>query len=236
MARKAGVRRVVYTSSAAALGVPTHLRGHSSPSERHLWIDERHTWNYRPDFLPFGYAKYLAEREIQRAVALGLDVVIVNPTLIFGRCDIYRGSSSLITLVAERRVGFAPEGGLNCVHIDDVIEGHLAALEVGRTGERYLLGGQNVSYLQLLQTIARVTGAPEPGAVVPSSLLRGLIGPAKLLRPFLRLPVAPDLLRLAGYYFYYNTRKMETGLGIAEHRPISDAIAEAFAWFRGGET
>lgn len=231
-ARRAGVERLVYTSSFAALGVPAPGAGHASPPPRGMWVDENHTWNFRPDFSAFGYAKYLAEQEVQRAVAQGLDAVIVNPGLIFGRGDIYRSASSLINLVAERRLTVATTGGVNCVHIDDVVDGHMAALAAGRTGERYILGGYNLTHLQLLQTIAGITGVPEPTTVVPPGLLRGLVGPANLLRSYLRLPFSPDLLRLAGYYFYFNTHKMESELGITKPRPITDAILEAYTWFR----
>ncbi len=226
-ARKAGARRVVHTSSVAALGVPDAPGRNSSPS----LIDENHTWNYRPDFYPYGYAKYLAEMEVQKAVAQGLDVVIVNPTLVFGPGDIYRQSSSIINQVAERRVSVAIEGGINCVHIADVIDGHLAALSCGRTGERYILGGENLTHLQLIQAIAEATGAPRPTLVLPGWLGRVLSGPAGLFETFLSLPVSPELLHLAGYCFFYDLRKADRELGLAQRRPVKDSIAEAYQWF-----
>lgn len=234
-AQKAGVHRIVHTSSAAALGVPgagqKGLAGKNQPA----LVDERHTWNFRPDFYPYGYAKYLAEQEVQKAVAQHLDVVIVNPTLVFGAGDIYRQAGSIITQVAEQRVGVAVEGGLNCVHVADVIDGHLAALACGRTGERYILGGENLTHLRLLQIIAEVTGAPGPSMVLPTGLVRSLAGPAQALRTFLTLPVSPELLRLAGYFFYYDLSKSESELGLTSHRPVKDAIREAYEWFRQWE-
>jgi dihydroflavonol-4-reductase len=227
-AEKAGVRRVVYTSSAAALGVPDTTGKNQEPQ----LIDENHAWNYRPDYYPYGYAKYLAELEIQKAVAQGLEAVIVNPTLVFGPGDIYRQSNSLVVQVAEKRLSIATEGGINCVHIADVIEGHLAALACGKTGQRYLLGGENLTHLHLLQMIAECTGSPAPGIVLPSRLVRSLVGPAKLLKTFFSFPVSPEFLRLAGYYFYYDLRKAERELGLTQHRPVKDAIAEAYGWFQ----
>lgn len=220
-----GVRRVVHTSSVAALGIPD---AYGDPS---ALLDERHTWNYRPDLYPYGYAKYLAELEVQKAVALGLDAVIVNPSLVFGAGDLYRQAQSLITQVAERRLAVGIEGGINCVHIADVVAGHLAALERGATGERTILGGENLTHMQLLALIAEVTGVPAPNQVLPTRLLRAAAGPAELLQSFLHLPVAANLLRLAGNYFFYDTRKMQTELGIESTRPVRDAIAEAHAWF-----
>lgn len=224
-ARKAGVRRVVHTSSVSALGVPR-------ASDERLLINENHTWNYRPDHYPYGYAKYLAELEVQKAVAGGLDAVIVNPAFVIGAGDLHRQSSSVITQVAERRLSTAVEGGLNCVHIADVTQGHLAALESGRTGERYILGGENLTYLQLLQLIARVTGVPGPNLVLPAGLLHRLTWPAQVLGPFLTLPVSPEMFRLAGYHFFYDLSKAETELGLNVHRSIEEAIAEAHAWFQ----
>jgi dihydroflavonol-4-reductase len=119
-ARLAGVRRFVYTSSVAALGIPEKIA--RSNQDHPAFIDEHHTWNIPPESYPYGYAKYLAELEVQKAVAMGLDAVIVNPALVFGAGDIYRQAGSVITQVAERRLSVATEGGINCVHIADVTE------------------------------------------------------------------------------------------------------------------
>lgn len=223
-ARKSGVRRVVLTSSVAALGVPEL----GVPS----LLNENHTWNLRPDYYPYGYAKYLAELEGQKAVALGQDVVTVNPSLVFGRGDLYRQSHSIVMQVAQRKVGVAIEGGVNVVHIDDVVAGHLAALERGQTGERYILAGENMSYLTLLQRIAAVVGAPAPNLVLPAGLVRTLGGLARLFKNYLDLPVSPEYFHLAGYYFYFDSRKAQEALGLPPPRPAEEAIAEAYAWFR----
>lgn len=224
-ARQAGVRRVVHTSSVAALGIP-HRNG-----QQPALIDELHTWNYHPAYYPYGYAKYLAELEVQKAVGLGLDVVIVNPTVVFGPGDIYRQSKSTVIQVAERRLTVGTEGGINCVHISDVIDGHLAALAGGKTGERYILGGENLTYLQLLQLIAGVTGVPAPKTVMPAWLLRSFVAPARVLRSFIDLPFPTELLRLAGIYFFYDLKKAASELGLTSHRPVEDALREAYAWF-----
>ncbi len=227
-ARKANIRRVIHTSSVAALGVPDSA---GQGSEAQL-INENHAWNYRPDYYPYGYAKYLAEQEVQKAVAQGLDVVIVNPTLVFGPGDVYRQSSSIITQVAEKRLSVSIEGGVNCVHIADVVDGHLAALDCGKTGQRYILGGENLTHLQMLQMIAEVAGVPGPSMVLPNWLVRAAARPARLLQAFLSLPVSPDLLRMAGYFLYYDLHKAERDLGLAQHRPVKDAFEEAYRWFK----
>lgn len=225
-ARKAGVRRVVHTSTAATLGMPDQ----SFPGQTEL-LNENHAWNIRPDDYPYGYAKYLAEQEVQKAVAQGLDVVIVNPCLVFGAGDLYRQASSLITQVADRHLTVVTEGGVNCVHIEDVVRGHLAALDCGRTGERYILGSENLSFRQLLQMIAGAAGVPAPHRMVPASLLRAMAGPAQLLHSYLSLPVSPEMLRMAGYNFFYDLHKAEKELGLTQRRPVQEAIQEAYAWY-----
>lgn len=223
-AREAGVRRVVHTSSVAALGVPEYR----SPFP----INENHTWNYRPERYPYGYAKYLAELEVQRAVAQGLDAVIVNPALVFGAGDVYRQSRSLLRQVAARRFPFSVEGGLNVVHIDDVIEGHLAALEHGRTGERYILGGENLSLHAMLSLAASVVGVPPPTLVLPAGIVRAAAIPLNAFQRFLNLPVPVETLHLAGYYFYFDTTKARRELGIALERSARQAFADAWEWMR----
>jgi len=231
-AQKAGVHRIVHTSSVAALGIPEPGQISRDGSNQPALIDERHTWNCPPEFYPYGYAKYLAEQEVQNAVARHMDIVIVNPTLVFGAGDIYRQAGSIVTQVAERRINFVVEGGVNGAHIDDVVDGHLAALACGQTGERYILGGENLTHLQLVQLIAQITGAPEPGLVLPTGLVRSLAGPAQALRAFLNLPVSPNLLRMAGYHFFYDIQKSQAELGLTRTRPVKEAIQDAFEWFQ----
>ncbi len=230
-AQEAGVRRVVHTSSVAALGVPEQS---PDPDTVTLlpFIDESHTWNYRAEAWHYGYAKYLSELEVQKAVAAGLDAVIVNPSVVFGAGDIYRRDSSVIMTIARRKLGVLVEGGLNAVHIQDVVQGHLAALECGRCGERYILAGENLTIVELIRKIAAVVGAPAPGLVLPAGLVRRAVSVIRLLQPFLDLPVGANDLRLAGNYFYYDTRKAQVELGLPPPRPLEDAIREAYDWFR----
>lgn len=225
-ARRAGVRRVVHTSSVAALGVPErYARG--TPS----LMNENHSWNYRADHWPYGYSKHLAEMEVQRAVAQGLDVVIVNPSVVIGPGDIYRQTTSLVVRVANHRLPGVVEGGLNVVALSDVVQGHLAALERGKSGERYILGGHNMTHAVLVQKIAQAAGVSAPVMIFPAGLLRAISQPVGWIESFLDLPVEASLLRLAGQYLYYDTRRAQTVLGLPSPRPIEEAIEEALAWF-----
>lgn len=229
-AQQAGVSRVVHTSSAAALGIPETPPGGKVNAPTPL--NEMHTWNYRPERWPYGYSKYLAELEVQRAVANGLDVVIVNPAVVLGAGDIYRQATSPVVQVARGRLSVATTGGLNIVHIDDVTSGHIAALENGKTGERYLLTGENLTLLEFLRKIAAVAGVRPPGLVFPAWLVRTLAVPASWLQSVLNLPFGISELRNAGRYFYYDNRRSQTALKLTAPRSAEDAVREAYEWFK----
>ena len=137
-AQAAGVRRVVHTSSVAALGVPEKGPWQARKASTGIaptfsgLMDENHTWNYPHTRWIYGYAKYLAELEVQNAVSAGLDAVIVNPSLVFGPGDIYRMTNSLIVAAAHKRIPpVSIPGGLNVVAIEDVVAGHLVRVDIG---------------------------------------------------------------------------------------------------------
>jgi dihydroflavonol-4-reductase len=235
-AQEAGVRRVVHTSSVAALGVPEVAQTGSGQAGEAtnlaLLIDERHTWNYPPHWWFYGHAKYLAEMQVQKAVARGLDVVIVNPAVVLGAGDINRVSGDVIIHAAQGHIPVAVPGGLNIVHIEDVVRGHLAALAYGRTGERYILGGENMTHLHFLKITAEVVGSHPPRLVLPSKLTRSLVWPAALAGRFLPLPISADSFHRAGYFFYYDTLKARLQLGMKDTLPARQAISDAFTWYR----
>lgn len=223
-AKDAGVRRVVHTSSVAALGIPEG----SSPN---LLLDENHTWNAAPDVYPYGYAKYLAELEVQKAVAAGLDVVIVNPTAVFGAGDLYRQASSVIVHFAHGHLPITVRGGINVVHLQDVVDGHLAALERGQSGQRYILGGWNLTHTEFLRRLAEIAQVPPPVMELPVGLVRAAATPLGWLDTFLDLPLESHQFRFAGKFFYYRCTKAQTELGLPEPRPAEDALREAYDWF-----
>ena len=224
-AQDAGVRRFIHTSSVAALGTPEIGLKYTLP------FDEKHAWNCRADHWPYGYAKYLAELEVQKAVAHGLDAVIVNPSIVIGPGDIYRQTSSILVQVARRRVPALIEGGLNVVHIQDVVAGHLACIDRGRRGERYILGGENLTHLQFIQQIVEVTGGQVPSLMLPAGVARGLAFPLRLAESFIEMPISSQMLNLAGYHFYYDTSKAQVELGLEPALSAKQAITDAYDWF-----
>jgi len=231
-ALEAGVRRVVYTSCVMALGVPEDPVGRRGQP---VLLNENHTWNYRGDRWPIGYAKYMAEMEVQKALARGLDVVTVNPGFLIGAQDAHRQTTSLVLQIAKGRLPFLLAGGMNFVHVMDVVEGHLAAMRSGRSGERYILGGENLSYVALARKTAEIAEVNPPVLVLPGGVAKFMLRPMRFFQRFLNLPVGVDTLNVAGYLFFYDNRKARTELGLKPPRPIEDAIKEALEWFQQGE-
>lgn len=225
----AGVQRVVYTSSVAAFGLPASIPKNEHPP---LLMNENHAWNYRPEWWRYGHAKHLAEMEIQKAVARGLDSVIVNPSMVLGPGDINRISGEIVIQVARGIVRFGISGGMNAVHIDDVVRGHLLALERGRMGERYILGGGNHTYLDFIQTTARIVGVRPPTKIIPAWLLRPAAGPLDLLCRLVPMPFNGDLLRFSGHYLYYDTKKAQQELGLTGLRSVQTALQDTYDWYR----
>ena len=229
-ALEAGVGKFVHTSSAASLGIPEPCPSNRL-SDLHVRMDENHTWNMRPDFWPYGYSKYLAEMEVQKAVSRGLDAVIVNPTVILGAGDLYRQTTSIVVQVARHRIPVLIEGGLNVVHIEDVVKGHLNALEYGGQGKRYLLAGTNLTITALIEEIGKIAGVSTPSVCMPGGAARRLANFLKLFQSFLTLPVSPDQFRLAGNYFYYDNARALEELRLPEPKNVRSAIQDAHDWF-----
>ncbi len=230
-ALKNGVKKFIHTSSVAALGIPQFPSERTAPEET-AHMDENHTWNYRSDHWPYGYSKYLAELEVQKGVALGLDAVIINPSYVVGPGDIYRKTSSPIIQIARQRFPIMPTGGLNIVHIDDVVNCHLQALEYGSPGERYIIAGDNLTLMDFIQKVASIANVPSPRWLVPGNLLRFLAPLIQWLNPLLDISIPVELLRLAGYGFYYNTNKAITSLHLPALKSSDKAIQDALDWFR----
>jgi len=228
-AMQAGVKRVVYTSSVASLGVPAvKVPGEHPP----LLMNENHAWNYRPESFRYGHAKHLAEMEVQKAVAQGLDAVIVNPSMVFGPGDVNRISGEIVVQVARGIVRFSLPGGMNGIHVNDAIRGHLLALERGRCGERYILGAENKTFLEFIRITAEVVGRAPPKFVIPSWILQPLASPLDLLCRFVPMPFNGDLLRFSNQLMYYDTRKAQHELGLTDLLPVRTALQDAYQWYQ----
>jgi dihydroflavonol-4-reductase len=163
----------------------------------------------------------------------GLPAVIVNPSTPVGPRDIKPTPTGRI--VVEAATGRMPafvDTGLNLVHVDDVAAGHLLALEKGRLGERYILGGQNASLRELLAAIAALVGRRAPTLSLPRTPLFPLAYAAEgLARITGREPfVTRDALKMAAHHMFFTSAKAEAELGY-HARPYEGALADALAWF-----
>jgi dihydroflavonol-4-reductase len=220
----AGVERVVYTSSVATLGlVPDGPANEETPS------------NVEDMIGPYKRSKFQAEEVVRDLIARrGLPAVIVNPSTPVGPRD--RKPTPTGRLVLESARGHMPgyvETGLNIVHVDDVAAGHLAAAELGRVGERYILGGENLSLARILAEVAQAAGTRAPRIRVPYTVAYPVAIGAELLarlsgrKPFITL----DGVRMARKKMYFTSEKASRELGYTP-RPARHAIADAVSWFK----
>ncbi|MFQ5984285.1 MAG: hopanoid-associated sugar epimerase [Alphaproteobacteria bacterium] len=225
-AAEAGVTRIVYTSSVATLGF--NPDGSPADEDTPVTIDDM-IGHYKR-------SKFLAEAEVRGLVEEGgLPAVIVNPSTPVGPRDIKPTPSG--RMVVEAAAGRMPayvDTGLNLVHVDDVADGHLLAFERGGPGERYILGGQNMTLREILASIARLIGRSPPRirlshvVVLPAAYaaeawvrLRGRGEPL----------VNVDSVRMARKRMFYSADKARRELGF-DPRPAAEALCDAVDWFR----
>ncbi len=223
-AKAARVPRVVHTSSVAAIGVRSDGRPaderHQSPLEALVGVYKR--------------SKYLAEEAARAAVRDGLDVVIVNPSTPLGPWD--RKPTPTGEIVVRFATGKMPayvETGLNVVDVRDVARGHLLAYAHGRTGERYILGNENLTLRVLLERLAPLVGRPAPRVRVPHALaLAYAYGAEAVSGPLgVQSSVQVEAVRMSRQRMYYQSAKAERELGYAPG-PLARALADAVTWFR----
>jgi dihydroflavonol-4-reductase len=221
-----GVSRIVYTSSVATLG----LNADGTPANEETPVSIT-------DMIgPYKRSKFLAEEAVQKLIAeTGAAIVIVNPSTPIGPGDIKPTPTG--RMVVEAAAGKMPayvDTGLNIVHVDDVAAGHLLAFEKGIAGQRYVLGGENLSLKAILSEIAHLSGRPAPRFKIPHDLILPIAFAAEAWtrlsggdEPFVTI----DGVRMAKKKMFFASDKAETELGYS-HRPATKAISYALSWFR----
>ncbi|HET7086664.1 MAG TPA: hopanoid-associated sugar epimerase [Rhizomicrobium sp.] len=222
-ALKTGVEKVVYTSSVAAL----------KPGEQAVDETSRHT----PQSVIGAYkrSKLVAEREVERLIQTEkLPAVIVAPSTPIGPRDIKPTPTGRIIVEAgSGRMPAFVDTGLNLVHVDDVAHGHLLALDKGRVGENYILGGSDVTLETMLGDIAFLSGRRAPSLKLPRAPLFPLAWGAELFarvtgkEPFL----TADALRMSRYRMFFSSEKARRELGYSA-RPYKEGLKDALSWFR----
>jgi dihydroflavonol-4-reductase len=221
----AKVERIVYTSSVATLRA----------ADAATVVDETAPLAEAEAIGAYKQSKVAAERLVEAMVAEhGLPAVIVNPSTPIGPRDIKPTPTGRMVLeAAQGKIPAFIDTGLNLVHVDDVAAGHLMALERGRIGERYVLGGQDISLRGMLAAIAGLTGRGAPTMALPRVPLYPLAyvaeGVARLTgkEPML----TRDALKMASHHMFFSSAKAEQELGYRA-RPHAEALADALAWFR----
>jgi dihydroflavonol-4-reductase len=223
-AMRAGVERVVYTSSVATLAA----RADGVSADETMPLEEQRAIG------TYKRSKVAAERAVEELIAQGLPAVIVNPSTPIGPRDVKpTPTGRIIVEAASGRMPAFVDTGLNMVHVDDVAEGHLAAFERGRIGERYVLGGQNASLAEILRTVAEAVGRRPPTIRIPRQALMPFAHVSEAIarrtgrEPMLTL----DGLRMAKNKMFFSSAKAERELNYRA-RPYREGIADAIAWFR----
>jgi hopanoid-associated sugar epimerase len=225
-AERAGLRRVVYCSSLGAVGVdpegaPSHEGQPANPFDTHLDYD---------------LSKSVAELEVHRAISRGLDAVIVNPSGVIGPHD-YKPSSigQAILDFARRRMPAYVPGGFEFVAVRDVVAGHIAAMERGKTGHRYILSGEHRTLDEILDELERITGVRRPRLRIPARVMLPIAHVTTLVMSTLFPEVAPRFtpgsIKLLMSHQRADTGKARAELGYAP-TPVFDALRAHYEWFR----
>jgi dihydroflavonol-4-reductase len=225
-ARKQVVRRVVYTSSVATMGFS---------SNRGTIADEQSPVGIADMIGHYKRSKFMAEQVAIDAAKSGVDVVIVNPTTPIGERDIKPTPTGRIVVdFLKRKFPAYVETGLNLVDATECARGHVQALEKGRTGERYILGGENLTLKQILDRLGSITGLPSPTIKLPYffALATGVVDEMVTGRLLGREPRATiDAVRMGRKMMFVSSAKAERELGWRTV-PVDGALQRSVEWFR----
>jgi dihydroflavonol-4-reductase len=223
-AHAAGTGRVVYTSTVGALGIPREGPGREdTPSSLGAMIGH------------YKRSKFMAEQEALEAARRGIPVVIVNPSTPIGALDFKPTPTGRI--IADFLAGRMPayvDTGLNIVDAEDVARGHLLAAERGRIGEKYILGGENLTLKEFLDRLAAISGMPAPRVRIPYAVAFGFaLGAEAVSRTITRRPPRASLteVRMARHRMFFDSSKARAELGYVPG-PIDGAIKRAIEFFR----
>ena len=222
-ARDTGVERIVYTSSVAALKPVAGMA-----------VDETSRHSEQTVIGAYKKSKLVAERLVERMAREGLPAVIVSPSTPIGPRDVKpTPTGRIIVQAANGGMPAFVDTGLNLVHVDDVAEGHLLALEKGRIGENYILGGEDVRLQEMLAVICALVNRKAPRLRLPRAPLYPLAWCSEAVARYTgKEPMLTvDALNMSKYHMFFSSKKAREELGFTA-RPYAQAIEDAVAWFR----
>ena len=224
-AQASGVRRVIYTSSVATMGFTRD--GHIATEESPVSIQDM-VGHYKR-------SKFMAEEIALEAGRKGADVVVVNPTTPIGEYDIKPTPTGRIVVdFLKRKFPAYVDTGLNLADVKEVARGHLLAMEKARPGERYILGGENLTLKQILDKLAAMTGLPSPKMKVPHAVAMGFAVFDQLLTGVVmgKEPRATiDAVKMGRKKMFASSAKADRELGYRS-LPVEDALRRAVEWFQ----
>lgn len=223
-ARRHNVSRVVHTSTVGALGVP---KGAAGTEETPVTLEDM--------VGPYKRSKFLAEQAALAAAREGLPVVVVNPSTPIGALDYKPTPTGRVILdFLNRRMPAFVDTGLNLVDVTDCARGHLLAAERGKAGEKYILGGENLTLQQLLHRLAAISGLPAPRVRIPYHVALGFaIGADLVARRLTKKPPRASVteVRMARKMMFFDHSKAERELGY-KPGPIDTALSDAISYYR----
>lgn len=221
-ALRAGVQRVVYTSSVAAIG----------PARKGSVATETNVWNAARYRIPYVDTKHEAEEVALGLAHRGLPVVVVNPAHVLGAGDPGRSSTALVRRFLRRQIPAYVDGTLNVVGVEDVARGHLLADERGAPGQRYILGNRNFTLDRLFTDLARLSGVEPPPVKLPAMIALAMAEAGRWL-PGGSVPT-PSEVRAVSLHWAFSSAKAKRELGWRTS-PHEDCLEETIAWYRERE-
>jgi dihydroflavonol-4-reductase len=225
IARKAGVDRIVYTSTVGALGIPAD--GRPGNEETPVSLGEM-VGDYKR-------SKYLAEQAVIRMAREGLPVVIVNPSAPVGPRDVKpTPTGQMIVDFLKGKMWAYLDTGMNLIDVEDVARGHILAMEKGRIGQKYILGHRNMTLREILETLGKISGIKPPTLKAPYVLALSAAYLSQWVSWITEKPPSIPLVgvKMAKKYMYFDSSKAIRELGLPQS-PIEEALVKAVCWFQG---
>jgi len=220
-----GLEKIVYTSTVGCIG----LNDDTSPATENTLFDKNTLSN------DYKRSKYQAEQVVLEYARSGLPIVIVNPSTPVGPRDIKPTPTGKIILdFLNRKMPAYLDTGLNLIDVKDCARGHILAEHKGIPGERYILGNQNMSLLEILITLEKITGLKAPSIKMPFWVALGAGWVCELISNHLtgKPPAVPLAgVKMAKYFMYFDSSKAIKKLGLPQ-KPVEHALRQSVDWFK----